>query len=192
MSPVDYSTLALSLAAIVPESRVFTDPLRTLAYGTDASFYRLTPKIVAVAEDEIEVAAFIKLCRAFDAPLTFRAAGTSLSGQAVTDSVLVVLGEGFGGFAYDAASQVARLGPALVGGEANRRLLPFSPQDRSRSRLHRRRQDRRHRRQQLLRHVLRRGPELLPHAGVDAADAGRRRRARHRRSRQRCGFSRHA
>jgi D-lactate dehydrogenase len=125
MSSVDYSTLALSLAAIVPESRVFTDPLRTLAYGTDASFYRLTPKIVAVAEDEAEVAAFVKLCRAFGAPVTFRAAGTSLSGQAVTDSVLIVLGEGFGGFAYDEASQVVRLGPALVGGDANRRLLPF-------------------------------------------------------------------
>ena len=57
--------------------------------------------------------------------MTFRAAGTSLSGQAVTDSVLVVLGEGFGGFAYDEKAQVARLGPGIVGGEANRRLAPF-------------------------------------------------------------------
>ena len=31
---------------IVPDARVYTDPLRTLAYGTDASFYRLVPKIV--------------------------------------------------------------------------------------------------------------------------------------------------
>ncbi|MCW2317153.1 D-lactate dehydrogenase [Rhodoblastus acidophilus] len=125
MPPVDYAALTRDLAAVVPPARIHTDPLRALAYGTDASFYRLTPKIVAVAESEAEVSALVAACRSAGAPVTFRAAGTSLSGQAVTDSVLVVLGEGFAGFAYDEAEQVVRLGPALVGGEANRRLSPF-------------------------------------------------------------------
>ncbi|HUO55579.1 MAG TPA: FAD-binding and (Fe-S)-binding domain-containing protein, partial [Rhodoblastus sp.] len=96
-----------------------------LAYGTDASFYRLTPQVVLVAENEAEVLAILDICRKLKAPATFRAAGTSLSGQAVTDSVLIVLGEGFGGFAYDEKAQIARLGPAIVGGEVNRRLAPF-------------------------------------------------------------------
>ena len=125
MPKVDYAALAENFATFVPSGRIHTDPLRTLAYGTDASFYRLTPKIVVVAEDEAEVSGLVSLCRGQGAPVTFRAAGTSLSGQAVTDSVLIVLGEGFGGFAYDEERQVASLGPALVGGEANRRLLPF-------------------------------------------------------------------
>ncbi len=125
MPPVDYAALARAFAAVLPGARIFTDPLRTLAYGTDASFYRLTPQIVAVAETEADVSALVALCREFRAPVTFRAAGTSLSGQAVTDSVLIVLGEGFAGFAYDESRKIARLGPALVGGEANRRLAPI-------------------------------------------------------------------
>ena len=125
MPQVDYAALAQSFSTFVAPERIYTDPLRTLAYGTDASFYRLTPKIVVVAEDEAEVLGLVALCRGQEAPVTFRAAGTSLSGQAVTDSVLIVLGEGFDGFGYDEERQVARLGPSLVGGEANRRLLPF-------------------------------------------------------------------
>jgi len=125
MPQVDYAALAENFATFIPSERIHTDPLRRLAYGADASFYRLTPKIVVVAEDEAEVLGLIALCRGQGAPVTFRAAGTSLSGQAISDSVLIVLGEGFAGFAYDEAQQVARLGPALVGGEANRRLLPF-------------------------------------------------------------------
>ncbi len=119
------SGLAQEFTKILPGGRVFADPLRLLAYGTDASFYRLTPQVVVVAENETEVLAILALCRRLKAPVTFRAAGTSLSGQAVTDSVLVVLGEGFAGFAYDEASRIVRLGPSIVGGEANRRLAPF-------------------------------------------------------------------
>jgi D-lactate dehydrogenase len=125
MPQVDYPALARSMSALVANARVHTDPLRRLAYGTDASFYRLTPEIVVVADSEPEVRALVALCREQGAPVTFRAAGTSLSGQAITDSVLIVLGEGFASFAYDEDTQVVRLGPALVGGEANRRLAPF-------------------------------------------------------------------
>jgi hypothetical protein len=30
----------------VGQERIFADPVRTFAYGTDASFYRLNPKMV--------------------------------------------------------------------------------------------------------------------------------------------------
>jgi D-lactate dehydrogenase len=120
-----FAALAPEFEKILPKERVVADPLRRLAYGTDASFYRLTPQVVVIIENEEEALAVLALCRRLKAPVTFRAAGTSLSGQAVTNSVLMVLGEGFGQFAYDPASEVARLGPAIVGGEANRRLMPF-------------------------------------------------------------------
>jgi D-lactate dehydrogenase len=122
---VDYALLEREFASAVPSNRIVTDPLRVLSYGADASFYRLIPRIVVIAESEAEVAALLGFCRKHDAPVTFRAAGTSLSGQAVTDKVLVTLGEGFRTFAFDAATGVARLGPSLIGGDANRRLLPF-------------------------------------------------------------------
>lgn len=125
MPDIDYGALALAFRSVVPEKAIVTDPLRTLSYGTDASFYRLTPRIVVVAESEEQVRGVLALCRAKNAPVTFRAAGTSLSGQAVTDSVLVTLGEGFRSFGFEPEGAVARLGPSLIGGDANRLLAPF-------------------------------------------------------------------
>jgi len=86
------SPLIQALSGILPQRQVITDPLRRLAYGTDASFYRMVPEVVAVVETEQEVQALLQVARAHGRPVTFRAAGTSLSGQAVTDSVLALIG----------------------------------------------------------------------------------------------------
>ena len=74
----------------IANDRIFTDSLHTLAYGTDASFYRLIPRIVIKAIDEKEVSLILKYASQQNLPVVFRAAGTSLSGQAITDSILVV------------------------------------------------------------------------------------------------------
>ena len=42
------SPLITALGAALPARQVVSDDLRRLAYGTDASFYRLTPEVVAV------------------------------------------------------------------------------------------------------------------------------------------------
>lgn len=125
MSAIDYARLAQVLRTKLPPARIATDPLRTLSYGTDASFYRLVPKIVATVENEAEVIAVMAACAAAGAPLTFRAAGTSLSGQAVTDSVLVVLGDGWNGSSISADGASIKLQPGVIGAEANRRLAAF-------------------------------------------------------------------
>jgi len=41
-----YDAFAEDLDSVVPKARQFTDPVHTFAYGTDASFYRLNPKMV--------------------------------------------------------------------------------------------------------------------------------------------------
>jgi hypothetical protein len=81
------------IKGILPSDRVYTDELRTLAWGTDASFYRLTPQVVIRAKDEDEVAAIVRAANRYGLPFTFRAAGTSLSGQSVSDSILIVAGK---------------------------------------------------------------------------------------------------
>ena len=40
-----YDALREALAQHIPGERLIHDPLRTLAYGTDASFYRLVPQL---------------------------------------------------------------------------------------------------------------------------------------------------
>jgi len=104
----------------MPADRLIDDPLRTLAYGTDASFYRLVPQLVVKVVDEAEVARLLQLADRHATPVTFRAAGTSLSGQAITDSVLVVL-DGNAWRDYQIAEDAAsiRLQPGIIGAQAN-------------------------------------------------------------------------
>ena len=69
------------LAAIeqqIPAQRCFSDPLSMLTMGTDASFYRLLPKLVIRVESEAEVVFILQQASAHQVPVTFRAAGTSL------------------------------------------------------------------------------------------------------------------
>ncbi|MBK1662917.1 4Fe-4S ferredoxin [Rhodospirillum rubrum] len=124
-SSIDYSAVLAALRALLPGERIFTDPLRLLAYGTDASFYRLLPKVVVEVADEAEVARVLAICRQYRAPVTFRAAGTSLSGQAVSESVLMVLGRGWTGTVIEANGARIRLQPGVIGAEANRKLAGF-------------------------------------------------------------------
>src|SRR3974390_271627 len=126
MSKVDYFALARSLEGVMPKARIATDRLRTLSYGTDASFYRLVPMIVVTVESEAEVIGVIGACAAAGAPVTFRAAGTSLSGPAVTDSVLIVLGDGWRGSTISDDGRLIGLHAGVIGAEANRRLAPFA------------------------------------------------------------------
>jgi len=123
---VDYPALARALRTVAPKNRVAADPLRTLCYGTDASFYRLVPQIVFTAESEAEVIGVLDLCARAGASVTFRAAGTSLSGQSITDSVLIVLGEGWRGSQISDDGALISLQPGIIGAEANRRLLPYA------------------------------------------------------------------
>ena len=110
---------------LIPPDRYFDDPLATLAFGTDASFYRLVPKLVLRVESEAEVVTLLKLANQFQVALTFRAAGTSLSGQAVTDSVLLVLGENWQQHHIRGLGEQIRLGPGVIGAQANKWLLPY-------------------------------------------------------------------
>lgn len=113
-----------ALAAILPARQLITDELRRLAYGTDASFYRMLPEVVVVVESEQEVQALLHSARVHGRTVTFRAAGTSLSGQAVTDSVLALIGDGLGGCEIGAEGATVRMGPGIIGGEVNRLLAP--------------------------------------------------------------------
>jgi len=110
---------------LIPAERRFDDPVSTLAFGTDASFYRLIPKLVVRVESEAEVIALLKQAHADNVPVTFRAAGTSLSGQAISDSVLIVLGDNWNGREIRHGGEQIRLQPGVIGANANAVLAPF-------------------------------------------------------------------
>ena len=113
------------LRQFIPSDRIYTDELRTLGWGTDASFYRQIPKVVIRSDGEEEISRIVQLCRKFQMPFTFRAAGTSLSGQSCTDSVLIVAGKHWEKFEIGENQDTIRLQPGIVGARVNEILKPY-------------------------------------------------------------------
>jgi len=113
------------ILSFIPQTRIFTDPLHTIAYGTDASFYRLVPKIVVWVNSAEEVSRILKITSAAALPVVFRAAGTSLSGQAITDSILLVTSRDWRGIKVNKDVSQVTLQPSVVGADANAYLLPY-------------------------------------------------------------------
>jgi D-lactate dehydrogenase len=120
-----YHQVYTDLSRALPEDRVSRNLLRRLAMGTDASFYRLVPEIVVEVNDVTEVQALLAVTREHRVAVTFRAAGTSLSGQAVTDSVLVCLAWGWQDLEVIEQGAAIRLQAGVVGADANHALQPY-------------------------------------------------------------------
>ncbi len=113
------------IKSFLPSDSVYTDELRTLAWGTDASFYRLTPQVVIRARDEAEVSTIVKIASKYGLPFTFRAAGTSLSGQSVSDSILIVAGKNWEDYSIAEDASSITLQPGIVGARVNQILKPL-------------------------------------------------------------------
>ena len=102
-----------------------TREIDKLAWGTDAGFYRLLPKEVLMPTDEVGVRSILARAKEERRPITFRAAGTSLSGQAITDSLLVVCGKKWERFEVLDGGARIRLQPGIVGERVNEILRPY-------------------------------------------------------------------
>ena len=120
-----YQFFAEQVAEFLPEKCVITDYTRRLAYGVDASFYRLMPQLVLILDNESEVVRVIKAAAQAKLPVTFRAAGTSLSGQAQSDSILIMLTNNWRDHEILDLGLKIKLGPGVIGADANQYLLPY-------------------------------------------------------------------
>ena len=120
-----YSRFLEEVGKFVPKNALYTDELRRFAWGTDAGFYRLVPKIVIRSSNEKEVSKILETASKFDVPVTFRAAGTSLSGQSVSDSVLIVAGKNWERYKVSEDASEITLEPGIVGASVNAILKPY-------------------------------------------------------------------
>ncbi|WP_299058138.1 FAD-binding and (Fe-S)-binding domain-containing protein [uncultured Nocardioides sp.] len=94
--------------------------LRTHAH--DASHYLLHPQALATPRDLAQVAEVMRACTRLGVPLTFRSGGTSLSGQALSDSVLVDVRAGFTGIEVLDEGARVRVQPGATVRAVNTRL----------------------------------------------------------------------
>jgi D-lactate dehydrogenase len=124
-APGYYKPFLQEVSRFIPLRRVYTDELRRLAWGTDAGFYRLIPQIVIRSESEREVSDILAIANHYHLPVTFRAAGTSLSGQAISDSILIVAGKHWEKYTIGEEAKTITLQPGIVGQRVNEILKPY-------------------------------------------------------------------
>ena len=120
-----YQNLAIKLAQLLPKERIITSYAKRLAFGVDASFYRLVPQIVLMLDTEEEVVTVLKESAMANLAVTFRAAGTSLSGQAQSESILIMLTTRWRDYEILDLGLKIKLGPGVIGADANKYLLPY-------------------------------------------------------------------
>ncbi len=117
--------LKQELGQIVEPARILTRPIDLVAFASDASFYRLIPKAVVLAQGVAEIQALFRFSHQQRIPITFRTAGTSLSGQAVTDGILVEVARHWKGLAIEDHGRKVRVQPGVIGGYVNTVLRPY-------------------------------------------------------------------
>ncbi|MBI9065332.1 MAG: FAD-binding oxidoreductase, partial [Marinilabiliaceae bacterium] len=113
------------LKQVVPGQQLYNAPIDCLAKGTDAGFYRLIPQLVVQVNNETEVSEVLRICQEMNIAVTFKAGGTSLSGQTISDSVLIEIGPEYNNITIHAEGQSASFQPGVSGGFANRQLLKY-------------------------------------------------------------------
>src|ERR1043166_9013983 len=117
--------LQSELSQILPSSRVHTRLIDRVAYANAASYFRLVPQAVVQPNSISEIQALFKFSQKNRIPMTFRAAGTSLSGQAVTDGILVDISKHWGKYTVEDNARLIRTQPGIVGGFLNNVLKPY-------------------------------------------------------------------
>ncbi len=113
------------LHKIIPPSRVRSRYIDLVSYASDAGFYTLLPKAVVLPVGEGEVAALFQFSRLHNIPLVFRTGGTSLSGQAITDGILVDLSQHWHKIAVEDAGGAVRVQPGITGAMVNAFLKKY-------------------------------------------------------------------
>jgi D-lactate dehydrogenase len=123
-SPIS-AELKHELGRLTNPSRVLTRPIDLIAFASDASFYRLIPKAVVLAQGTAEIKSLFRFSHEQRIPMTFRTAGTSLSGQAVTDGILVEVARFWKGLTVEENGRKVRVQPGVIGGYVNAVLRPY-------------------------------------------------------------------
>jgi D-lactate dehydrogenase len=114
-----------ALSGAVGADRILIRPIDLIAYASDASFYRLIPKAVVQAQSLDEIRALFAFSQKMQVPMTFRAAGTSLSGQAISDGLLVEIARYWRELRIEDSGKKIRVQPGVIGGRANQALIPY-------------------------------------------------------------------
>ena len=99
--------------------------INSLAWGTDAGFYRLLPQTVVHPDTETDIINLIQQANNEHRHITWRAAGTSLSGQAISNDILAVVGKKWEKYSILDNGKRIVLQPGIIGQRVNELLAPY-------------------------------------------------------------------
>ena len=119
-------SLAQNLESILPGDRIKARLIDRYAYASDASHFYLVPKAVVQPVNIEEVRKLFQFSQQHHISLTFRAGGTSLSGQAITDGILVDLSNYWRRVVPENDGLQVRVEPAVIGANVNRALKSYA------------------------------------------------------------------
>ncbi|MEV1021997.1 FAD-binding and (Fe-S)-binding domain-containing protein [Streptomyces sp. NPDC050264] len=114
--------LRSELARLLGADKVLTKISDLVRYASDASPYRFVPQVVLVAEDIDDVSAVLSYAHGKGREVVFRAAGTSLNGQAQGEDILVDVRKFWSGVEVIGDGSRARIGPGTTIVRANATL----------------------------------------------------------------------
>jgi D-lactate dehydrogenase len=109
----------------LPHGHLSTKNIHRVAYSCDASVYRMIPEAVAWPRHDQDICSLLAHAREHRTSVTFRAGGTSLSGQAVTDGILVDLSRHWRSAEILEGGDKIRVKPGIVGAHVNDQLSPL-------------------------------------------------------------------
>jgi D-lactate dehydrogenase len=112
-------------AAVEDPAQVKTRPIDIHANAHDASHFLLLPQAVVVPQDAGEVGRLLQASAAHGVPLTLRSGGTSLSGQAVSDGVLLDVRRNFRDIEVLDGGARVRVQPGVTVRALNARLARY-------------------------------------------------------------------
>lgn len=117
--------LRLLLSQIVAENHILDRAIDRIGFASDASFYRMIPQVVVLAQSIEEIVSLFHFSRYHHVPLTFRAAGTSLSGQSLSDGILVEAARYWRHLQVEDGGERVRVQPGVIGSHVNTALRPY-------------------------------------------------------------------
>ncbi|WP_218398163.1 FAD-binding and (Fe-S)-binding domain-containing protein [Alteromonas lipotrueae] len=122
---INFHAFLKGISEWLAPDNIINDKPRLIALATDASFYTKIPKLVIKVPSIHVMCRVLAMANRLNIALTFRAAGTSLSGQAITDSVLVMLTPDWQQFEVIDNGEAISLAPGIIGAKANRILAGY-------------------------------------------------------------------
>ena len=116
--------LKTDLVGLLGKELVLHRAIDLVRHASDASPYRLVPQVVVLPRTTDDIVKLFRYCRETGRHATFRAAGTSLNGQSLSDDILIDVRRHWYGVDVEDAGNRVRARPGTILGHVNAQLQP--------------------------------------------------------------------